>query len=113
VVGRVVIDLARGQVLALEVDAGHRRSGVGWALMRAAQDVGAARGHRRLTLLVEARNDGARAFYRELGWHDDGDEMSDGLTAGDGTVVQEPVMCRRLVLDLSPPPRRPAPPRRG
>jgi ribosomal protein S18 acetylase RimI-like enzyme len=113
VIGRVVIDLARGQVLALEVDARHRRTGVGRALMRAAQDVGSARGHRRLTLLVGVDNDGARAFYRALGWIDDGDEMSDGLTSGDGTVVQAPVMCRRLVLDLSPPRRRPVPPRPG
>ena len=113
VIGRVVVDLARGQVLALEVDTAHRRTGVGRALMLAAQDAGLVRGHRRLTLLVEVDNAGARAFYASVGWQDDGEELSEALTSADGAVVQAPFRCRRLVLDLSPPPRRPAPPRRG
>ena len=111
--GRVVVDLARGQVLAVEVAEGHRRSGVGRRLMDAARDAATERGHRRLTLLVEVTNSQARAFYTSLGWQDDGAEVSSALTAPDGSVAQPPVACRRLVLDLSRPPRPPVPPRRG
>ena len=57
VVGRVVVDLARGQVLALEVAPGRRRGGIGRRLMAAAERSARERGHRRLTLLVEETND--------------------------------------------------------
>jgi ribosomal protein S18 acetylase RimI-like enzyme len=101
-VGRVVVDLARGQVLALEVAADHRRSGIGRRLVEGAVGSARARGHRRLTLLVEESNRDALSFYRALHWHDDGSEWSETLRSGD-VVVREPVPCRRMALDLTPP----------
>jgi GNAT superfamily N-acetyltransferase len=48
--------------------AGQERRGIGRALMKAAEDWGAARGLRYLTLETGMANHGARAFYASLGY---------------------------------------------
>ncbi len=48
----------------------HRRSGVGTALMRTAEDLARDHGARRVHLTAGTENDGARAFYRSLGYAD-------------------------------------------
>lgn len=70
-----VAGIARGTVdegwlgiTAVEVAAGHRRSGVGRALMAALMAWGAGCGADRCYLQVEDDNSGALEFYRELGF---------------------------------------------
>jgi GNAT superfamily N-acetyltransferase len=55
-------------VTAVEVAAGHRRSGVASALMRALQDWGRGHGASRCYLQVDADNCAALAFYQRLGF---------------------------------------------
>ena len=52
----------------LWVEAGHRGSGVGAALLRQLEGQIAADGHARGRLRVVRDNDGARRFYRRHGW---------------------------------------------
>lgn len=70
-----VVGVARGTVdedwlgvTAVEVAAGHRRSGVASALMRALTDWGRGQGATRCYLQVDAENSGALAFYQQLGF---------------------------------------------
>jgi GNAT superfamily N-acetyltransferase len=70
-----VVGVARGTVdegwlgvTAVEVAAGHRRSGVGSALMRALRDWGSRQGATRCYLQVDAANSEALAFYQRLGF---------------------------------------------
>jgi ribosomal protein S18 acetylase RimI-like enzyme len=58
----------RGHVDALVVAEGHRRRGIGRALMDAAADWARQRGAGHLVLTVWAGNSAARAFYRSLGY---------------------------------------------
>ena len=57
--------------------AGHvRREGVGASLVRALQDIAASRsGCSRLEWMTDASNDGARAFYREMGFAESDDKI--------------------------------------
>lgn len=59
-------------ILNLAVAGRHRRRGVAAALMAAAMDDGARAGLRVVTLEVRVGNGGARAFYEQLGFHEDG-----------------------------------------
>jgi len=52
----------------LAVQAGHRRSGIGQALMETAQEWAAARGATSIELNVYAFNQAAIAFYQRLGY---------------------------------------------
>lgn len=70
-----VVGVARGTVdedwlgiTTVEVAAGHRRSGVASALMRALTDWGRGQGATRCYLQVDAGNSGALAFYQQLGF---------------------------------------------
>lgn len=70
-----VVGVARGAVdegwlgvTAVEVAAGHRRSGVAGTLMQALADWGRGQGATRCYLQVDAGNSGALAFYRQLGF---------------------------------------------
>lgn len=58
----------RGWVYFVAVARAYRRRGVGAALMRRVEEELAARGCDKLNLQVRAGNEGAVAFYRELGF---------------------------------------------
>jgi len=73
--GGQVLAIARGSVdegwigvTAVEVDAGHRRQGLGTAVMRAILDWGLARGAVSAYLQVADDNTGALALYERLGF---------------------------------------------
>jgi len=57
-----------GYLLALEVRDGFRRRGIATALFRALEAEAAARGLRRLTLMVEPDNEPALRFYHKTGF---------------------------------------------
>jgi ribosomal protein S18 acetylase RimI-like enzyme len=58
----------RAHVEALVVDQGHRRAGVGTALMESATAWARARGATEIVLTVWAGNQAAEAFYQRLGY---------------------------------------------
>lgn len=55
-------------ILAVAVEAGSRRRGVGRALLAEAERIARSRGFERLHLTVDSRARGASAFYGSLGW---------------------------------------------
>ncbi len=57
----------------------HRRTGVGRALLRAAEEIARADGARRIQLIVGTEAPGARAFYRDSGYEDFGVAMDKEL----------------------------------
>ena len=63
------------QLYEIEVSAGHRRCGVGRALLTRFLDIVRAAGHRKVWLLTDKANTGAQALYRAAGGepsaHDD------------------------------------------
>ena len=63
---------ARGHVYSLYVHPSGQGSGVGRALLTAAEARFRAQGLREASLWVFAANAAARAFYARLGWHPDG-----------------------------------------
>ncbi|RYD59867.1 MAG: GNAT family acetyltransferase [Sphingomonadales bacterium] len=69
VAGSVMVgfDGHRGWVYYLAVSPGHRRSGLGRALMAAAEAWLRARGAPKIQLMVRGSNDAALAFYEALG----------------------------------------------
>ena len=67
-IARGTVDEGWLGVTAVEVADGHRRSGVGRALMAALLSWGADRGADRCYLQVEDENTGALEFYRRLGF---------------------------------------------
>ena len=73
-----------GHVLDLAVDPGHRRLGIGTALLRALVDALLARGARAVTLEVRAGNLGAQALYRAEGFTVEGRRPGYYLGGGDG-----------------------------
>jgi GNAT superfamily N-acetyltransferase len=56
------------ELTELFVDAGHRKTGVGRALVRHIEGVAAAAGAAQLTLITAWRNTEAHAFYHALGY---------------------------------------------
>lgn len=60
------------ELVAIYVDPGHWRRGVGRALAAGAIEETARLGYTGLALWTFEANERARAFYRELGWRDDG-----------------------------------------
>ena len=58
------------EIRGLVVDAGARRSGVGRALVVAAEAWAAARGHELLRVRTDVRRDDARAFYLGVGYEE-------------------------------------------
>ena len=58
-------------ISALAVDSTREGRGIGRALVAAAQDFARARGVTQLTLLTGAANARARAFYGQLGFHEE------------------------------------------
>jgi ribosomal protein S18 acetylase RimI-like enzyme len=64
--------------------AGHERRGIARALMRAAEDWGAARGLELLTLETGAANHQARAFYAALGYQAEDVRLTKKLQQGTG-----------------------------
>jgi GNAT superfamily N-acetyltransferase len=59
-------------VEALFVHEAYRSRGIGTALVREAESLAAARGHRQVGLAVAVENWRARALYKRLGYHDEG-----------------------------------------
>jgi ribosomal protein S18 acetylase RimI-like enzyme len=57
----------RAEIVKLMTRPSHRRRGVGWALMRAAERAAAERG-RTLLVLDTASDGGAAGLYERLGW---------------------------------------------
>ncbi len=57
-----------GQIVTLDVDPDHRRSGIGRLLLRAAEQQLAECGNREVCLQVAVDNTGARVFYEGLGY---------------------------------------------
>ena len=74
VVGSAMVgeDGHRGWVYYVAVDPAQQRSGLGAAIMVAAEDWLRARGIWKLQLLVRADNAAAHGFYQRLGYHDTG-----------------------------------------
>ncbi len=70
IIGTVMVgdDGHRGWVYYLAVSPTHRRSGLGRALMAAAEAWLRARGAPKLQLMVREANEGALAFYAALGF---------------------------------------------
>jgi ribosomal protein S18 acetylase RimI-like enzyme len=70
VVGTVMggYDGHRGWVYSLAVEPGHRRAGVGTALVRCLEQALAERGCLKVNLQVRASNAGVVAFYEKLGY---------------------------------------------
>lgn len=62
----------RGWVYYVAVDPAHQRSGLGAAIMAAAEDWLRARGIWKLQLLVRGDNEAAHGFYQRLGYRDTG-----------------------------------------
>jgi ribosomal protein S18 acetylase RimI-like enzyme len=90
IVGVVTIGTRRhfaGEVDAyvgeLVVADGEERQGVGRLLMRAAEQWARDRGLRNLTLETGAANHGARAFYRSLGYLEEGVRLTKAVTPSD------------------------------
>jgi ribosomal protein S18 acetylase RimI-like enzyme len=70
-------------VNGIAVDPGHRRAGVGRALIDAAAAEARARGARRLTLRVLGPNDGARRLYESAGFVVEGVQRDEFLLEGE------------------------------
>jgi len=70
-------------IAGLAVDPALQRQGVGRALLEAAEAEARARGARRLTLRVLARNDGARRLYERAGFVVEGVLREEFLLDGD------------------------------
>jgi ribosomal-protein-alanine N-acetyltransferase len=70
ILGRVAADEA--EILTLAVNPGHRRLGIGSALLRAAKDRAAGRGAVAMFLEVAVTNDAARALYTAHGFTEAG-----------------------------------------
>ena len=70
IVGSVMVgyDGHRGWINYLAVDPDHRRSGIGRALVAAAEEHVAALGGAKVNLQVRASNAAAIAFYRRIGY---------------------------------------------
>ena len=60
------------ELVAIYVDPGRWRQGMGRALMERSIQEAARRGYEEIVLWTFERNGRARAFYDELGWRDDG-----------------------------------------
>jgi N-acetylglutamate synthase len=67
-VGRVSVAEGWAGISAVEVDAMHRRRGLGTAITSACCDEAFARGVRRVFLQVETENEAARALYERCGF---------------------------------------------
>lgn len=61
----------RGNMYRLAVREGHRRQGIGIALVRAGEDYLHSRGTRRITALVAFEDDTAAAFWESAGYPQD------------------------------------------
>lgn len=62
--------------------AGHERRGIARALMQAAEQWGADRGHDLITLETGSANHGARAFYAAIGFVDEDVRLTKKLKTG-------------------------------
>jgi ribosomal protein S18 acetylase RimI-like enzyme len=60
------------ELVALYVDPGHWRQGIGRTLINSARHLGRAQGTQEMSLWVLAENSAARAFYESLGFVADG-----------------------------------------
>jgi ribosomal protein S18 acetylase RimI-like enzyme len=69
-VGRVSVAGRWGAITAVEVDAGHRRQGLGATLTSTLAAAAADRGANRILLQVETGNTPARALYARCGFRD-------------------------------------------
>jgi N-acetylglutamate synthase len=67
-VGRLSMAAAWAGISAVEVDAAHRRRGLGGAITSACCQTAAARGYDRVFLQVETGNEAARALYERCGF---------------------------------------------
>jgi RimJ/RimL family protein N-acetyltransferase len=81
--------------LGLMVAAGHRRSGIGTLLMRAAEDWAAASGVTKLELHVFPHNAPAISLYSKLGYHSEGTRKRHYRRA-DGSYSDVILMARQL-----------------
>lgn len=70
VIPQVESDVPHAELSDIFVAEAFRRSGVGRALMRLAEDLARERGARRVYLIAGSDNTGARAFHRTLGYAD-------------------------------------------
>ena len=78
-----------GYVVTLDVAPAYRRWGVGYALMRAVEEVAAKRGAGEMLLHVAAGNQGAIRLYERLGYHlVRRDEGFYGAEGGDALVYR-------------------------
>jgi ribosomal protein S18 acetylase RimI-like enzyme len=83
------------EVKGLAVDLAHHRNGLGRRLLAAAAQEASARGARRLTLRVLARNAPARRLYESCGFQVEGVLREEFLL--DGRYVDDVLMALRLV----------------
>lgn len=72
-------DLPHAELSDLFVVEGHRRRGVGRALLAAAEGLAATRGSPWIVLVTGFENGGARDFYRALGFEDHALQMKKDL----------------------------------
>lgn len=83
-------------VAGLAVDPARQRQGIGAVLMKAAAEEARARGARRLTLRVLARNESARGLYERAGF------VVEGVLRGefflDGDYVDDVLMALDLTM---------------
>lgn len=88
----------RGELYALYALPAHWSTGVGHALMVAAERVLCEGGFTIASLWVLEGNDRAAAFYERHGWHEDGAVAEDARIVGDTGAA--PLRERRRVRDL-------------
>jgi GNAT superfamily N-acetyltransferase len=89
-------DLGRvAELVALYVDPGTWRRGVGSALLEAAEAEAAARGYAQLSLWTFAENERARSFYQRHGWAPDGSEKLHPFANANAIRLQKRVGSER------------------